>query len=86
MVIPVRKSNCAAVIRRVLHWLHSMNAKVLHVVPIPAEGMFFDSKIHDAMYCEKRSDAPKDLNIDELQRGYYWYGKVFRPAKVKVVE
>ena len=71
---------------KIYHRLLNMLDEVLHVVPIEAEGMFFDSKIHDAMYCEKRSDAPKDLNIDELQRGYYWYGKVFRPAKVKVVE
>ena len=71
---------------KIYHRLLKMLEKVLYVVPIPAEGLFLDTHVHYAMYCEKRAGAPKNLIVDELQKGYYWFSEVLRPAKVKVAE
>ena len=71
---------------KIYHRLLKMLEKVLYVVPIPAEGLFLDTDVHYAMYFEKRAGASKNLIIDELQKGYYWFNEVLRPAKVKVAE
>ena len=71
---------------KIYHRLLKMLEKVLHIVPIPAEGLFLDTDVHYAMYFEKRAGASKNLIIDELQKGYYWFNEVLRPAKVKVAE
>jgi molecular chaperone GrpE len=51
------------------------------VTPIQALGMEFDPRIMEAMSTGK---GPKDIVIQELERGYKLLDKVIRPARVIV--
>lgn len=54
------------------------------LVPIEATGRPFDPTIHEALMDVQMTDVPEGTVVEEVQRGYYLAGKVFRPALVKV--
>ncbi|MBM3463202.1 MAG: nucleotide exchange factor GrpE [Armatimonadetes bacterium] len=55
------------------------------LVPIPASmGTPFDPKVHEALKLVETDEVPEDTICEEMQRGYYLGGKVFRPAMVYV--
>lgn len=55
------------------------------LVPIKAtRGTPFDPKVHEALMEVETDEFPEDSIYDEVQRGYYLAGKVFRPGLVKV--
>lgn len=57
----------------------------MEIIPIPAEGEYFDAKYHYALMYETDSKKEENIVSEELQRGYYMGMHVLRPAKVKVV-
>lgn len=54
------------------------------LVPIKATGLPFDPRVHEALMEVETAEVPDDTVYEEIQRGYYLGGKVFRPALVKV--
>ncbi len=54
------------------------------LVPIKAAGLPFDPRVHEALMEVETTDVADDMVYEEVQRGYYLAGKVFRPALVKV--
>ncbi|MBN2142611.1 nucleotide exchange factor GrpE [Candidatus Woesearchaeota archaeon] len=51
--------------------------------PIDCKGQKFDPRLHEALIAEA-SDLPKDMIIEELQKGYLFSDKVLRHSKVKI--
>ncbi|AZR74854.1 nucleotide exchange factor GrpE [Anoxybacter fermentans] len=57
------------------------------VTPIEAEGEIFDPHLHHAVMKEPAPEGVvEDTIIAVLQKGYYYKGRVLRPAMVKVAE
>lgn len=54
------------------------------VKPFESIGKPFDVYYHDALLRIPRDDVPPDTVIDEVERGYMYYDKVLRHAKVIV--
>jgi molecular chaperone GrpE len=52
--------------------------------PIDATGKPFDPHLHQAIERVETNDAPDNTVLGEFQRGYYFKGKLLRPAMVKV--
>lgn len=51
---------------------------------IPAEGVPFDPRRHEAIIAEERADLPDMTVVQELRRGYALRDRVIRAAQVKV--
>lgn len=51
--------------------------------PIEAAGQEFDPLYHEAVAAEE-AEAPKNMILEEFQKGWTRNGRVLRPAKVKV--
>jgi molecular chaperone GrpE len=67
--------------------IYSKLMKVLEshgVKPFDSIGKPFDVYYHDALMRVPRDDVPPDTVIDEVERGYMFYDKVLRHAKVIV--
>jgi molecular chaperone GrpE len=58
--------------------------KKLGLEPIEAVGQTFDPNLHHAVDREETSEHEDQTVLDEYQRGYYFRGKLLRPAMVKV--
>jgi molecular chaperone GrpE len=56
----------------------------LGLQPIPAEGEKFDPNLHHAVNKEQSEEYEEDAILEEYQKGYYFKGRVLRPAMVKV--
>ena len=56
----------------------------LGVQPIPAKGVPFDPRVHEAIEMVDTSDAEDHHVLEELQRGYKLKERLLRPAMVKV--
>ena len=56
----------------------------LNVVPVEAEGVYFDPYVHHAMMQEELAGVEDNLVTEEIQKGYFVDGRLYRPAKVKV--
>lgn len=57
----------------------------LGLEPIQAQGQQFDPHIHHAVQRIPASEEhPEDTVVEELQRGYYFKGRLLRPALVSV--
>ena len=56
----------------------------LGVQPIPATGMPFDPRFHEAIEMVDTDQAPDHEVLEELQRGYKLKDRLLRPAMVKV--
>lgn len=54
------------------------------VKPFESVGKQFDVYYHEALLRIPRDDVPPDTVIDEVERGYMYYDKVLRHAKVIV--
>lgn len=48
------------------------------------EGAEFDPECHDCVERVESAETPDNLVVGEIQRGYYFKGKVLRPALVRV--
>jgi molecular chaperone GrpE len=67
--------------------IYSKLMKVLEshgVKPFESVGKPFDFYYHEALLRIPRDDVPPDTVIDEVERGYMYYDKVLRHAKVIV--
>ncbi len=67
--------------------IYSKLMKVLEahgVKPFESVGKKFDVYYHEALLRIPRDDVPPDTVIDEVERGYMYYDKVLRHAKVIV--
>jgi molecular chaperone GrpE len=69
---------------RLIYQRFSDALKKLGLDPIQAEGKPFDPNLHHAVQKEERDDLPDHTVIDELQRGYYFKGRLLRAAMVRV--
>lgn len=58
--------------------------KKLGLEPISEEVPLFNPHIHHAVEMVDTKDHPDQTILDEYQRGYYFKGKLLRPAMVKV--
>ena len=52
--------------------------------PIEAIGKPFDPNIHEAVQEVETCDYPEGMVVEEIKKGYFLNGKVFRPCLVKV--
>jgi molecular chaperone GrpE len=57
----------------------------LHVHAIPAIGVEFDPRVHEALGTVERDDLPDQHVAEEIRRGYKLRQKLLRPALVRVV-
>ncbi len=58
--------------------------KKLGLEPISSEVPLFNPHIHHAVEMVDTKDHPDQTILDEFQRGYYFKGRLLRPAMVKV--
>lgn len=58
--------------------------KKLGLEPISAEVPIFNPHIHHAVEMVDTKDHPDQTILEEYQRGYYFKGRLLRPAMVKV--
>ena len=56
------------------------------VEEIKALGEKFDPNFHEAAEQVESKEKKSGVIVEEIQKGYKIYGKVIRPAKVKVVK
>lgn len=53
---------------------------------VPGTGEAFDPNIHEAVARVETGEAPENTIIEELRPGYYFKGRIIRPAMVKVAK
>ncbi|MEW6540479.1 MAG: nucleotide exchange factor GrpE [Bacillota bacterium] len=53
---------------------------------LPGAGEEFDPRKHEAVDHVETADVPENTVLEELRPGYYFKGKVMRPAMVKVAK
>jgi molecular chaperone GrpE len=58
--------------------------KKLGLEPMESKGKKFDPNLHHAVDKQETSEHDEDIVLSEYQRGYYWRGRLLRPAMVKV--
>jgi molecular chaperone GrpE len=58
--------------------------KKLGLEPIDTAGKSFDPHLHQAIERVETKDAGDHAILGEFQRGYFFKGKLLRPAMVKV--
>lgn len=56
----------------------------LNVLPMEANGAIFDPHIHDAVHIEETDRVEEDRVVEEIQKGYFFGEKLYRPTKVIV--
>jgi molecular chaperone GrpE len=57
----------------------------LHVTAIPAAGVAFDPRHHEALGSVEREDLPDQHVAEEVRRGYMLRERLLRPSLVRVV-
>ena len=62
----------------------AQNLYQLNVLPIEANGAIFDPHIHDAVHIEETDQVEEDRVVGEIQKGYFFGEKLYRPTKVIV--
>jgi molecular chaperone GrpE len=58
--------------------------KKLGLEPISTKDALFDPHLHHAVDMVETDEYPDHTILDEYQRGYYFKGRLLRPAMVKV--
>jgi molecular chaperone GrpE len=58
--------------------------KKLGLEPISTKGSLFDPHLHHAVDMVETDEHPDHTILDEYQHGYYFKGRLLRPAMVKV--
>jgi molecular chaperone GrpE len=58
--------------------------KKLGLEPISTLGTIFNPHLHNAVDMVETDEQPDQTILDEYQRGYYFKGRLLRPAMVKV--
>ena len=67
-----------------IHQRFSDTLKKIGLTPIEAEGKIFDPNLHYAVDMSPTEDAEDQTILAEYQKGYFFKGKLLRPAMVKV--
>jgi len=67
-----------------IHQRFTETLKKLGLTPIETEGKTFDPNIHYAVDMTPTDDAEDQTILAEYQKGYFFKGKLLRPAMVKV--
>ena len=63
-------------------WLDIINK--IDLIPIAAEGTVFDPHVHNAVFHVNDSNFGENMIVEELQKGYWFEGKLLRCSQVKV--
>jgi molecular chaperone GrpE len=58
--------------------------KKMGLEPVPSDPPLFNPHIHHAVEMVDTKDHPDQTILEEYQRGYYFKGRLLRPAMVKV--
>jgi len=53
---------------------------------VPAKGRIFDPNLHEAVAVVESDQHADQEVIDELQKGYFFKGRLLRPARVRVAK
>jgi molecular chaperone GrpE len=53
---------------------------------VPAKGRIFDPNLHEAVAVVESDQHADQEIIDELQKGYFFKGRLLRPASVRVAK
>jgi molecular chaperone GrpE len=53
---------------------------------VPARGRIFDPNVHEAVAVVESDQHADQEIIDELQKGYFFKGRLLRPARVRVAK
>ncbi len=67
-----------------IHQRFSETLKKLGLTPIDTEGQTFDPNLHYAVEMSPTDEAADQTILAEYQKGFYFKGKLLRPAMVKV--
>lgn len=67
-----------------IHQRFTETLKKLGLTPIDTEGRLFDPNVHYAVEMVPTDDAADQTILAEYQKGFYFKGKLLRPAMVKV--
>jgi molecular chaperone GrpE len=67
-----------------IHQRFSDTLKKIGLTPIEAEGKIFDPNLHYAVDMSPTDEAEDQTILAEYQKGYFFKGKLLRPAMVKV--
>ena len=67
---------------QILDFLKSQNLEVIKIVVDEK----FDPNFHEAIEMVETGGKEPDIIVEEIQKGYMMYGRVIRPAKVKVTK
>jgi molecular chaperone GrpE len=67
-----------------IHQRFSDTLKKIGLTPIEAEGKIFDPNLHYAVDMSPTDEAADQTILAEYQKGYFFKGKLLRPAMVKV--
>lgn len=67
-----------------IHQRFSETLKKLGLTPIESEGQTFDPNVHYAVEMSPTDEAADQTILAEYQKGFYFKGKLLRPAMVKV--
>jgi molecular chaperone GrpE len=67
-----------------IHQRFTETLKKLGLTPIETEGKTFDPNIHYAVDMTPTDEAEDQTILAEYQKGYFFKGKLLRPAMVKV--
>ena len=67
-----------------IHQRFSETLKKLGLTPIEADGQTFDPNVHYAVEMSPTDEAADQTILAEYQKGFYFKGKLLRPAMVKV--
>jgi molecular chaperone GrpE len=68
----------------IIHQRLTESLSKLGLEPISSEVAVFNPHIHHAVEMVDTKDHPDQTILDEYQRGYYFKGRLLRPAMVKV--
>ena len=63
-----------------------LGIKNLGIEEIKTVGEKFNPEYHEAVSHEEKKDFAPETVFEEVQAGYFLYGKVIKPAKVKVTK
>ena len=73
--------------RKGIELIYSKSIKTLQdagLKLIETEGKEFDPNVHEALIQVENTDVPSNNIVETFEKGYYFNGRVIRPAKVSV--
>ncbi len=69
-----------------IHQQFSGVLQKLGLKPVESQGLPFDPRFHEAVATVETEEFPDHQIVEEFQRGYFFKGRLLRPAMVKVAQ